>query len=75
MEKRKVQLFDFVRDLVKEQMPLSEGIIRQIHYLVLADKREDRGGYRRVPVRIMGAKHEPVQPYLIQPKMEHFMKD
>ncbi len=22
---------------------------------------------RRVPVRIMGAKHEPVQPYLIQP--------
>lgn len=58
------EAFDFVQDLVKEQMPLSESVIKQIHYLVLADKREDRGVYRRIPVRIMGAKHEPVQPYL-----------
>lgn len=69
------EAFDFVRDLVKEQAPLSESIIQQIHDLVLADKREDRGVYRRVPVRIMGAKHEPVQPYLIQPKMEQLLKD
>ena len=69
------EAFDFVQDLVKEQAPLSEGIIKQIHYLVLADKREDRGVYRRVPVRIMGAKHEPVQPYLIQPKMEQLLED
>lgn len=67
------EAFDFVRDLVKEKEPLSENIIKQIHYLVLADKREDRGVYRRVPVRIMGAKHEPVQPYLIQPKMEQLL--
>ena len=64
------EAFDFVRDLVKEQTPLSEGVIKQIHYLVLADKREDRGVYRKVPVRIMGAKHNLVQPYLIQPQME-----
>lgn len=69
------EAFDFVQDLVKEQAPLSEGIIKQIHYLVLADKREDRGVYRRVPVKIMGAKHEPVQPYLIQPKMEQLLED
>ncbi len=69
------EAFDFVRDLVKEQVPLSENIIKQIHYLVLADKREDRGVYRRVPVRIMGASHEPVQPYLIQPKMELLLED
>lgn len=31
--------------------------------LVLTDKKEDRGVYGRVPVRSMGAKHEPVQPY------------
>ena len=68
------EAFDFVQDLVKEQVPLSESIIKQIHYLVLADKREDRGVYRRVPVRIMGAKHEPVQPYLIQPKMEQLLE-
>ena len=67
------EAFDLVSDLVKDQMPLSESIIKQIHYLVLADKREDRGVYRRIPVRIMGAKHEPVQPYLIQPKMEQLL--
>ena len=68
------EAFDLVRDLVKEQISLSESIIKQIHYLVLADKREDRGVYRRVPVRIMGAKHELVQPYLIQPKMEQLLE-
>lgn len=68
------EAFDFVRDLVKDQVPLSEYIIKQIHYLVLADKKDDRGVYRKVPVRIMGAKHEPVQPYLIQPKMEQLLE-
>lgn len=67
------EAFDFVCDLVKERTSLSESIIKQIHYLVLADKKDDRGVYRRVPVRIMGAKHEPVQPYLIQPKMEQLL--
>lgn len=68
------EAFDFVQDLVKDQVPLSESIIKQIHYLVLADKKDDRGVYRRVPVKIMGAKHEPVQPYLIQPKMEQLLE-
>jgi excisionase family DNA binding protein len=69
------EAFDFVSDLVKENVPISESVIKQIHYLVLADKKEDRGVYRRVPVRIMGAKHEPVQPYLIAPKMEQLLQD
>ena len=69
------EAFDFLRELVKEQVILSESIIKQIHYLVLADKKDDRGIYRRVPIRIMGAKHEPVQPYLIQPKMERLLED
>lgn len=69
------EAFDFVRELVQEKAPLSERIIKQIHYLVLADKKEDRGVYRRVPVRIMGAHHEPVQPYLIVPKMEQLLAD
>ena len=62
-------------ELVKKNTPISESIIKQIHFLVLADKKDDRGVYRRVPVRIMGAKHEPVQPYLIQPKMEQLIAD
>ena len=69
------EAFDYVRELVKEQVPMSDSIMKQIHYLVLADKKDDRGVYRRVPVHIMGAQHEPVQPYLIQPKMEQLMID
>ena len=67
------EAFDFVRELVQDNVPMSEHVIQQIHYLVLADKKDDRGVYRRVPVRIMGAQHEPVQPYLIQPRREQLM--
>ena len=69
------EAFDYVRELVKEKAPLTESVIKQIHYLVLADKKDDRGVYRRVPVRIMGAHHEPVQPYLIEPRMEQLLLD
>lgn len=68
------EAFEFVQEMVKSNVPLSENVIKQIHYLVLAEKKEDRGVYRRIPVRIMGAKHEPVQPYLIVPKMEQLLK-
>ena len=60
-------------ELVKKNAPLTENIIKQIHSLVLADKKDDRGVYRRVPVRIMGAHHEPVQPYLIEPKITELL--
>lgn len=67
------EAFEYVSELVKDNVPISERIIKQIHFLVLADKKEDRGVYRRVPVHIMGAQHEPVQPYLIEPKMEQLL--
>jgi len=69
------EAFDYVRELVKEKASLTESVIRQIHYLVLADKKDDRGVYRRVPVRIMGAHHGPVQLYLIEPRMEQLLLD
>lgn len=68
------EAFDYVRELVKKAEPISEYLIKQIHYLILADKKDDRGVYRRVPVRIMGACHEPVQPYLIAPQMEQLVQ-
>lgn len=34
----------------------------------------DRGVYRKVPVSIMGVKHAPVQPYLIQPEMVRLLQ-
>lgn len=69
------EAFEYVSELVKENVPISESVIKQIHYLVLADKKEDRGAYRRIPVKIMGAQHQPVQPYLIIPKMEELLWD
>ena len=69
------EAFEFVSELVKNNIPISESVIKQIHYLVLADKKEEQGVYRRVPVRIMGAQHTPVQPYLIAPKMEELLRN
>jgi filamentation induced by cAMP protein fic len=68
------EAFDYVKQLVSENAEISEKLIKDIHYLVLADKKDDRGVYRRIPVRIMGAAHEPVQPYLIVPKMEELLE-
>ena len=61
--------FMFVLDIASKEMPLSESIIKQIHSLVLIDRPEDKGVFRKIPVRIMGAYTEPVQPYLIEPKL------
>ena len=69
------EAFDYVEELAKDNIPLSENIIKEIHCLVLVNKKKDRGVYRRIPVRIMGAAHEPVQPYLIQSKMEQLLID
>lgn len=69
------EAFAFMRELAAEGAPLTEAAIRQIHYLVLADKREDRGVYRRIPVQILGSSFKPAQPYLIGPKMEQLLVD
>lgn len=67
------EAFDYIRELVREKQPLTETVIKQIHSLVLADKKDDRGVYRRIPVYIAGAKTAPVQPYLIVPKTEQLL--
>ncbi len=69
------EAFDYVTELVKSKTPISESVIKQIHYLVLSDKKDDRGVYRKIPVTIMGAKHTPLQPYLIEPKIHELLED
>jgi len=61
--------FLYVQEIAKSDRELSEYDIKNIHSLVLMNRPEDKGRYRRVPVRIVGAYTEPVQPYLIEPKM------
>lgn len=68
------EAFDYISDLVKEKAPLSEYIIKQIHCLVLSMRREERGVYRMVPVRIAGALITPAEPSLIRDKMEELIK-
>ena len=68
------EAFNYIAGLVKDRVELSEHIIKQIHYLVLADKPQDRGIYRKVPVTIAGARHTPVQPYLIEPRLQELLE-
>ena len=67
--------FLYVRDIATKDVPLNESTIKAIHSLVLMNQPDDKGVYRRIPVRIMGAHHEPVQPYLIEPKMEQLIRE
>ena len=65
--------FLYIQDIAKQELPLSEFVIKNIHSLVLMNQPEDKGIYRKIPVRIMGAYTEPVQPYLIEPKMTELL--
>ncbi len=67
--------FLYVQDIAKKKEPISEYVIKNIHSLVLMNRPEDKGVYRRIPVRIMGAYTEPVQPYLIEPKMNELLAE
>ncbi len=67
--------FLYVQEIAQKALPLSESVIKNIHSLVLMNRPEDKGVYRRIPVRIMGAYAEPVQPYLIEPRMVDLLLD
>lgn len=67
--------FLFVQELVQNKVPFSEYVIKQIHTLVLMDRPEDRGVYRRIPVRIMGAYHTPSDPVLVPEQMEQLIRE
>lgn len=67
--------FNYMVKLVQEKANLTEDTIKQLHSLVLADKPEDRGIYRRVAVRIMGAKHATANPLSIQTKIKELIDE
>jgi len=65
--------FLYVQQLVSDKITISEKVIKEIHSLVLMDRPDDKGVYHRIPIRIMGAHHEPPQPYLLPIKMEQLI--
>ena len=67
------EAFEYVEELVRDQTPLSESLIKNIHTLVLMDQPRDKGKYRSVPVTIMGSIHETAQPWDVPIKMEQLL--
>ena len=67
--------FYYIEELVKDRIAISENIIKDINTLVLMDKPQHRGMYRRIPVTILGAVHEPPQPYLVPVLMEQLLRE
>jgi len=65
--------FLYVQQLVSDRVAVTEKVIKDIHSLVLMDRPEDKGVFRSIPVRIMGAHHEPPQPYLVPVQMEQLI--
>jgi len=67
------EAFNYVLDLVQNKEKFTESVFKKIHSLVLMDKPEDRGVYRKMPVTIGGSSFTPPQPYLVQKQMEDLM--
>lgn len=65
--------FLYVEDIASRNTTLTDSVIKNIHSLVLMNQPEDKGVFRRIPVKIMGAYTEPVQPYLIEPKITELL--
>lgn len=55
--------------IARDSSPLNSFEIRQIHTLVLGDRPDDKGRFRRVPVRAAGARAVPAEPHLIGEKL------
>lgn len=68
------QAVDFIKDIARQEIEISERTIKEIHAIVLHGiNRENAGRYRTVPVMITGSTHMPPQPYLIEKQMEDFI--
>ncbi len=61
----------FLRDVVRENQPLTESLVRQLHALILHGiDHANAGRYRKVPVMIAGSRHIPPQPWAVPVQME-----
>ena len=65
--------FLYVEDIASRNTALTDSVIKNIHSLVLMNQPEDKGVFRRIPVKIMGAYTEPVEPILIEPKITELL--
>lgn len=67
------EAIDFVKDIVKQELPLTDYALRQTHAIVLKSIDNNNAGiYRSVPVMISGSRHLPPQPYMVPQLMEEY---
>lgn len=68
------QAIEFIKEIASKDIEITERTIKEIHALILHGiNKEQAGKYRSVPVMIVGSRHTPPQPYLIEPQMEAFI--
>ena len=67
--------FLYIEDIAQNKVRLRDAEIKAIHSLVLMNRPDDKGVYRRIPVTSAGAYNEPVQPYLIEPKLVELLSE
>lgn len=66
--------FLYVEGIAKNELKITRFVIKNIHALVLMYRPDDRGIYRKIPVRIIGATNQPAEPFLIDEKMLELLK-
>ena len=67
--------FRYVQQMVSERVRISERLMREIHALVLIDRPSEKGVFRNIPVHILGALHDPPQPYLVPVLIEQLLAE
>jgi len=69
------EAIDYIIEIAKNDVELSEKVLKDIHALILRSiDKENAGQYRKVPVMISGARHLPPQPYLMEKLMEDYFE-
>lgn len=66
--------FDFLYELARQNTPITENYIKQIHQLIVGnDPYLNAGNYRHVGVVITGSEHTPPEPFEVPFKMQELM--
>lgn len=67
--------FDFLYELVKEDVPVTENYLKQIHKLIMGDDEAvSPGEYRNIGVIITGSEHTPPEPFEVPIKMRELFE-
>ena len=63
------EAYEFIKEIVKNKVTIDESVIMHIHSLVLKDRPEDGGIYRKEQVKIRDSEYTPTGPLFIHEEM------